>query len=76
MTDRDAWRKRGDTVRQVTTALTVSGLIVAGPLGCGAAGYFLGRWAGHPYGGALLGGALGFGLAVYEVFRIVKRLSR
>jgi hypothetical protein len=74
--ERDDWKRRGGTIRQVSTALTVSGLIVGGPLGFGAVGYFLGGRFGHPYSATLAGVFLGFAFAVHQVLKIVRELSR
>ena len=75
MTDKDPWKRRGESLRNQSLAFAIPSLFIGGPLGVGAAGFLVGRYFGHEVAGALFGVALGFFVAVRETRRILRQLS-
>lgn len=49
--------------------MSVSTVLIGGPIGGAVFGYLIGRWIGKPSGGLFCGLVLGFGFSVYEAVR-------
>ena len=71
----DRWKRRGETVRDMSQALAIPTMWVGGPIGVGAVGWLIGNWLGAPTPGAFIGVILGLVIAIRETKRITKRLS-
>lgn len=71
------WEKRGSTIRNMSLAMAIPSFFIGSPIGVGALGYFVAKWLGFsPQTGFLIGFFVGFGIALRETRRILRKISR